>query len=99
MAEVFSSLTRIPAHPRLNSEAALKMIESTRKNLSWVDLKASDYENALSEAVKKSVIGGTFYDLLHIQCARKVAAERIYTWNTKHFLRIAPDLAPLILSP
>jgi hypothetical protein len=34
-----------------------------------------------------------------LACARKVGAERIYTWNLSHFPMVAPDLADRILTP
>jgi len=43
--------------------------------------------------------GGMIYDALLLACARKVQAERIYTWNVKHFQTVAPDLADRIMTP
>jgi predicted nucleic acid-binding protein len=39
------------------------------------------------------------YDALLLACARKAAAERIYTWNERHFKLVAPDLAERIVAP
>jgi predicted nucleic acid-binding protein len=43
--------------------------------------------------------GGIIYDALLIACARKIDAERIYTWNVRHFQMVAPDLAERIVEP
>jgi hypothetical protein len=32
-------------------------------------------------------------------CAREVNAERIYTWNVRHFQLVAPDLKDRIVTP
>jgi hypothetical protein len=34
-----------------------------------------------------------------LACARKIQAERIYTWNARHFQMVAPDLAGRIMTP
>jgi hypothetical protein len=34
-----------------------------------------------------------------LACAREIQAERIYTWNVKHFQMVAPDLAGRIATP
>jgi len=39
------------------------------------------------------------YDALLLACARKCGADVIYTFNTDHFVRIAPDLAERIQAP
>jgi predicted nucleic acid-binding protein len=39
------------------------------------------------------------FDALLLACARKSHAERIYTWNEKHFRMVAPDLADRITNP
>jgi predicted nucleic acid-binding protein len=43
--------------------------------------------------------GGIVFDALLLACARKVDAERIYTWNVRHFRMVAPDLAERIVTP
>jgi len=48
---------------------------------------------------KLNLPGGTISDALLLTCARKVDAERIYTWNVRHLKLVAPDLAGRILTP
>jgi hypothetical protein len=45
------------------------------------------------------LLGGIIYDALLLASARKVSADRIYTWNLGHFRMIAPDLAARIVEP
>jgi predicted nucleic acid-binding protein len=43
--------------------------------------------------------GGVVYDALHLQCARKTACGRIYTFNLPDFQLLAPDLKDKICAP
>jgi NADH dehydrogenase FAD-containing subunit len=49
--------------------------------------------------VLKSLAGGIIFDGLLLACARKSQAQRIYTWNDKHFRMVAPDLAERNTTP
>jgi predicted nucleic acid-binding protein len=48
---------------------------------------------------RRGMSGAVIYDALILACARKVRAERIYTWNLRHFRAVAPDLAAKIVTP
>jgi AbrB family looped-hinge helix DNA binding protein len=48
---------------------------------------------------KKKLPGTMIYDSLLLACARKISADVIYTFNIKHFIRAAPDLADPIQTP
>jgi len=39
------------------------------------------------------------YDALLARCARKAAAEVIYTWNVQHFRRLDPEVVKRIKTP
>ena len=39
------------------------------------------------------------YDALLIECARKAARERLYTFNVAGFRMLAPDLSPRTVAP
>ncbi len=47
----------------------------------------------------QNVSGGLLFDSLLLACARKVHATAIYTINTRHLRRLAPDLASIIHEP
>jgi predicted nucleic acid-binding protein len=59
--------------------------------------------NEVTQVIRQSAAmrlhGGIIYDALLLGCARKVNAQRIYTWNEKHFRLVAPDLADRITTP
>jgi hypothetical protein len=39
------------------------------------------------------------YDALIARCARKTAADILYTWNVKHFEQFGPDIAGRLRTP
>jgi hypothetical protein len=43
--------------------------------------------------------GGAIYDTILGHCALKAGAETIYTWNTKHFLRLPEPIADRVATP
>ena len=51
----------------------------------------------LSEARSRGIIGGLIYDALHAETARRLQAEKIFTYNVSNFEHVAPDL--VILEP
>lgn len=62
-------------------------------------MEAADYLAAVDALIDLRLSGPKIYDALLLQCARKVNAEAIYTWNAGEFRRLAPDLAARIRTP
>ncbi|MEO8727689.1 MAG: hypothetical protein ABI383_16370 [Acidobacteriaceae bacterium] len=69
------------------------------KKLTFIELGADDYLTAMQQVFSLGLSGGIIYDALHLQCARKVNATAIYTWNLRHFRMIAPELASIVQQP
>jgi predicted nucleic acid-binding protein len=99
IAEVFSTLTAMPPALRLAPRDAVLVVETFLQRLISVVLSAEEYMETLRRTANLGHSGGMIYDALHLACARKVEAERIYTWNVKHFQLVAPDLAERIVTP
>jgi predicted nucleic acid-binding protein len=99
IAEVFSTLTAMPPVLRLAPSDAVLALETFLKRLTPVTLSSEEYMEALGRTANLGHSGGIVYDALHLACARKVRAERIYTWNLRHFRLVAPDLADRIMTP
>jgi len=99
LAEIYSTLTAMPPGLRISPRDAVLVIETFLMRVTPVALSAEAYLETLRDTANKGHSGGMIYDALHVACARKVAAERIYTWNLKHFRAVAPDLAARIVSP
>jgi predicted nucleic acid-binding protein len=64
-----------------------------------VALSAAEHKSVLQEAAAKSWTGGLIYDALHLAAATSNDCKRIYTFNLRHFLRLAPQLQDIICSP
>jgi predicted nucleic acid-binding protein len=99
LAEAYAVLSRLPGGRKVRPEFAGRLVEQIATRMSIVSLSAEDYAATLREAARMGLAGGIVFDALLLACARKVEAQRIYTWNEKHFRMVAPDLAERILTP
>ena len=99
LAEVYATLTRMPADHRASPEQALLILDNIRDRLSVVVLDPDEYYSAIAEAAAEEVAGGTIYDALIARCALKVNAATIYTWNVEHFRRCGPEVARRVRTP
>jgi predicted nucleic acid-binding protein len=99
MAEIFHTLTALPPGLRLAPRDAVLAVETFLQRLTPVVLSAEEYMETLRRTANLGHSGGIIYDALLLACARKIQAEKIYTWNARHFQMAAPDLADRILTP
>lgn len=100
LAECFATLTGGRKSIQLSPADALRVIEGNfLPRLKLLDLGPDDYMTAMRSAQPAGARGGALYDLLHLQAARKLKAQRIYTINVRHFQAFAPDLARHICAP
>lgn len=99
IAELFAVITGMRSRPRTSALDATSLIQSMNKKLIFIELGADDYLAAMQQVSSLGLSGGIIYDALHVQCARKVNATTLYTWNIKHFRMIAPELASIIQQP
>lgn len=99
LAELYATVTALPHLLRLSPAEAMVAIKGYLKCLTPVSLSSEEYLDALHRVAQLGRISGAVYDALHLACARKINAERIYTWNLKHFRALAPDLASRIQTP
>jgi predicted nucleic acid-binding protein len=97
LAEVYSSLTRMPSRHRLTGEQAVVILGEIRDRLSVVWLDADEYYEMIREA--RGILGGTIYDALLARCALKAGAKTIYTWNLRHFRQFGPELVRRLRTP
>lgn len=99
LAEAYAVLSRLPGGRQQRPEAAGLIIEHIVKRVTAVPLTPEEYAGTIRDAALARLAGGTIYDALLIACARKVNAQRFYTWNVKHFRMVAPDLAERMVTP
>jgi len=90
MLEAYSILTRLPRSPRLNPQQAARLIEeNVLRKFTLVSLTPKEYGEMVLRLGKEGIVGGRSYDSLHLACAQKSQAERIYTFNARHFQSLA----------
>ncbi len=99
-AEFYAVLTRAPLSPPVYpSEAWRLLAENVLPHFQVVALSAAQYTSVLRQAAEKGWTGGLIYDALHLAAATSNHCKRIYTFNLRHFLQLAPQLQDAICSP
>lgn len=99
LADFYATTTRLPGNQRFTPEQALHCIQQIEQNFMLLPLSPEEYLREIRYAVTQTLPGAMIYDGLLLACAREAKAERIYTWNIKHFRAIAPDIAGRIVTP
>jgi predicted nucleic acid-binding protein len=99
LAEVYASLTGMRPPNRFRPEQAMQLVDEFRGKFRCVELTADEVVDTAREIAGLGLMGGIIYDALLLTCARRVNADRIYTWNVRHFRMVAPDLAGRIVEP
>ena len=62
-------------------------------------LTGKEYSDLSLKLGRDNVVGGKAYDVLHLACAEKCGADRIYTFNVRDFMPLAGQLAGKITAP
>jgi predicted nucleic acid-binding protein len=99
LAEVYSTLTRMPGRNGISAEQAMLFIGSIRERLSVIALTGNEYAEALEASAARGIVGGGIYDAMLAQCAVKAKAETIYTWNEKHYAHCGLDVTRRLRTP
>jgi predicted nucleic acid-binding protein len=89
----------MPGKHRISAEQAMLFINNIRECLTLVGLTPDEYAPTLESNAKRGIIGGAIYDALLAECAIKARAEKIFTWNTRHYEQFRPDIARLVQRP
>lgn len=99
LAEVYSTLTRMPGKHRIGAEQAMLFIGDIRERLSLIALNGDEYANALQASAARGIAGGSIYDALLAHCALKAQAEAIYSWNGRHYAQCGPEVIQRLRIP
>ncbi|HXP62413.1 MAG TPA: PIN domain-containing protein [Dongiaceae bacterium] len=100
LLEMHAILTRWPRVPRITAiEASALIAENIAEHFSVVALSGKEYRELAVKLGQNGVIGGKCYDALHLACAGKSGADRIYTFNVQHFTELAGPLGNRITAP
>ena len=70
-----------------------------KSRLTLIALTPEEYFAAISEYSAMGVVGGDIYDALIARCALKARAEKIYTWNIRHFRQFGPEVEKKLRTP
>lgn len=92
-------MTALPVKDVIPPEQALLFVEETRERCTIVSLDEDEYFRIIEQAAARGFVSGRIYDALLLQCAAKLKAETIYTWDLKHFRAIRPEDADRMRTP
>ena len=84
LAEVYSTLTRMPGKHRISGAQAILFVADIRERLSVIPLSGDEHVEALETSAALGIVGGSIYDALLAHCAIKAGATTIYSWNAKN---------------
>lgn len=91
LAECYATLTALPLPRRIQPGEAARLIEENfLQHLDAVALSMADYKAALARVASLGLRSGAIYDALHVRCAERAGCDRIITYNTADFSRLAP---------
>ena len=99
LAEVYSTVTRLPGKHRVSGDQANLLLGEIGRNLTVVALSDVEYFDAIARASAAGVVGGAIYDALIGACARKARVDTLYTWNPRHFQAPGLSFAKRIRTP
>jgi predicted nucleic acid-binding protein len=99
LAEVYATLTRYPGRARLSAGQAGLLVEEIERRFELIWLDDSEYRSAVDSMSVQGVIGATIYDGLIAACAIKARADRLYTWNARHFELLGAEVQKLLAKP
>ena len=99
LAEVYSTLTRLPHPQKATPAQALECIENIGGRLKLVSLEGDEYRSVTADAASRPLVDGTIYDALISKCALKVGADIIFTWNIRHFQSLGVEVAKRTQTP
>ncbi len=91
LAETYATLTALPLRKRITASEAARLVSvNFTHRLELIPLSAEDYTLAVEMTAERGLVSGQIYDALHVVAALKSGCSRIYTYNIRHFRRLAP---------
>ncbi|WP_293909730.1 PIN domain-containing protein [Deinococcus sp.] len=98
LAELYAVLTASPQF-RLKPAYVAQTVGQLAAQLTIVPLHAELYLSAIGRIAALPLTGGAIYDALIAEAALKAGASQLVTLNPKHFVRLGPDIAELVIAP
>ena len=90
LTEAYAVLTRLPAPHRLSPQVALELLRESFRGAQVVAVAPGETWGFLEKCAAGQVAGGAVYDARIVAAAVKGHADRILTFNARHFERLAP---------
>lgn len=92
LAEVYAVLTRTPFRPPIYPSEAWQILETSfLRNLRMVALSPKEHQQVVRDCAVAGWAGGRVYDALHLRSAQKAKCDRLYTFNVRDFVALAPE--------
>jgi len=92
LAELYSTLTRMPLRPQITATDALDLIhENLLGTFEIVGLTPADYVTILENLQSHNLVGGVTYDALIMYVAIKAGVDKVITLNGRDFVRLFPQ--------
>ncbi len=99
LAELYSTLTALPIHPRLSPQLVQQLIADNLTQFDVIFLTIEDYQTVIKQMVELNLTGGAIYDALIARVAVKAEVDRLLTLNPRHFTRLGEQIAQLVTLP
>jgi predicted nucleic acid-binding protein len=99
LAEVYSTLTRMPGKHRISGAQAILFIGDILERLSVISLSGDEYAEALEASAALGIVGGSIYDAMLAHCAIKARATTIYSWNARHYAQCGSAVTQRLRTP
>ena len=96
LAEIYNVLT---GRARIPTSDALRLMKLNLQNVKLVSLEPNEYQKALQRVSSSGLSGGVIFDALIAECALKIGAEALFTFNLRHFTRLGTDIAQIAREP
>jgi len=98
LAELYSTLTRMPLQPKITATDALDLIrENLLGTFEIVGLTPADYITILEDLQSRNLVGGVTYDALIMYVAIKAGVDKVITLNGRDFVRLFPQFGGEII--
>lgn len=100
LAELYSTLTRLPVQPRINPVQAWRLVSDVSAIARQIVLLSQeDYTSTIQRASQMGLSGGVIYDALIARAAEKAGAEHLLTFNLADFRRVWPEGQSILVVP
>lgn len=90
VAEVYSTMTRLPVKPTIPAEQALLFVEQIYERFTVVSLSDKEYLATIRRLAGLGLSRSLIFDGLITTAAAKCKADQVFTWDVSDFTRVCP---------